>query len=850
MKGWILTTSRFLKEEPAIQFFAEKTGLKLVDATTIELVISNDCDNSIYISGEKVEIPSFIFLLTLDLDYTIITILHQLETLGTICINNSQSILTSSDKIYTSQILAAYGLPVAKTIYCKKDNINFDLIHQQLEYPVVVKVVDGTKGNGVYLANNRDEITSLNQTIEAPHFLIQEYISTSAGRDIRVVAFHGTVLSVLERNNSKNHDFRSNVALGGEVIPMDSNPRIDELAREVYNATKIDLCGIDLLFNGDDYVICELNSMPGGISNAKDPNASKILMQKIAKSIMENPTPRWKKAKLYKQALTEPLYKVIEREDAMTRTSIIKAIAEDAPKVQQLVLSSILKNAENSEYGKQYNFSTNSSIADFREDLPVTTWKDYATYSQLMTEGATDLLFDGAPDSFILSSGTTGESKYIPETLLGKDAKSFVSMTRMMLLNRAVPQVSMNSCIFPLVNINTTLVTTPCGIKCSYASGASIGGGLSSEKAKAIAFPPSILWVKDENALSYLTMRFTIEQENVNSVMGNNAQALISLITVADTHKDMIIADIRDGKVSYPMSEEDTATIASAIAELKPNPARASYLEEGITSGRPFNPSLWWNNLHLAAFWCSASVGISLSELLPQLPKGVKTFDVGYGASELKINLPLEIGKGDGLLSTTTAFYEFIPAGNENKTETLLAHELTIGNEYEIVVTTYSGLYRYQMNDIVKCTGYIGNTPRIEFICKGGDVSNIAGEKISGLYILDQARTVLESKNIKLIRLQAKADYQSKNYIIYIEADRIPDTSIDAEIDNLLQLNHIVYKTVIEKGMLYSVKVIWMKRGWQDELYRQKKAGREIGIGQIKLPIFIKEEPSQEWCNQ
>lgn len=561
---------------------------------------------------------------------------------------------------------------------------------------------------------------------------------------------------------------------------------------------------------------------------------------------MEKLTLGWNKDKLYNLALTEPLYKVIEREDVINRVSIIKAIAEDTPKVQQLVLSSILKNAENSEYGKQYNFSTNSSIAYFRENLPITTWKDYATYSTQMTEGATDLLFNGAPDTFILSSGSTGKSKYIPESLLGKDAKNFVSSTRMILLNNVAPQL-MNSCIFPIVNINTTQVTTPCGIKCAYASEAAIGKS-SPKKNKNVALPLSILLVKDENAVSYLTMRFTIEREDVNLILGNNAQSLISLIEIANNHKDMIIEDIRDGKISYPMSDEDKKTIASVIAELKPNPTRASFLENSVASDMPFNPILWWKNLHLVSFWTSASVGLSLTNLLPLLPKGVKSFDVGYGASELKINLPLEIDNSDGLLSTTTSFYEFIPVNSENQTETLLADELTVGEEHEIIATTYSGLYRYQMNDIVKCTGYIGNTPRIEFVRKSGDISNIAGEKISGSFILDCVNSALNENNIKLIRLQAKPDYEDKRYIFYIEAEGALDiSSIEKEIDNQLCQSHIIYNAVRAKKTIKAAKVVYMKKGWQDELYRLKKGNRDINITQIKLPILIETTPNPKW---
>ncbi len=92
-------------------------------------------------------------------------------------------------------------------------------------------------------------------------------------------------------------------------------------------------------------------------------------------------------------------------------------------------------------------------------------------------------------------------------------------------------------------------------------------------------------------------------------------------------------------------------------------------------------------------------------------------FDVGYGATEGKFNIPLAPDDPTGILTTYGAFYEFKPLDGDSF---LLAHETKRDESYELFVTTYSGLYRYPMHDIVKVTDFEGTTPKIVFERKNG----------------------------------------------------------------------------------------------------------------------------------
>jgi GH3 auxin-responsive promoter len=121
-------------------------------------------------------------------------------------------------------------------------------------------------------------------------------------------------------------------------------------------------------------------------------------------------------------------------------------------------------------------------------------------------------------------------------------------------------------------------------------------------------------------------------------------------------------------------------------------------------------------------------------ELLPKYYGTVPIRDLGLLASEGRMSIPISDDGAAGVLNISSNFYEFIPSHITEPSfneKTLLAHELEVGREYSLVVTTSSGLYRYQMYDIVRVEDFYNKTPLISFLNKGHHISSITGEKLS-----------------------------------------------------------------------------------------------------------------------
>ncbi len=126
--------------------------------------------------------------------------------------------------------------------------------------------------------------------------------------------------------------------------------------------------------------------------------------------------------------------------------------------------------------------------------------------------------------------------------------------------------------------------------------------------------------------------------------------------------------------------------------------------------------------------------------------------DVGLIASEGRMTIPMADGTPAGVLDITSHYFEFIPqeeAGSPQPT-VLAAHELVEGRAYFILLTTAYGLYRYNISDVVRCTGFHNGTPLVEFLSKGAHFANLTGEKVSEYHVTGAMADVLRALDLTL----------------------------------------------------------------------------------------------------
>ena len=489
----------------------------------------------------------------------------------------------------------------------------------------------------------------------------------------------------------------------------------------------------------------------------------------------------------------------------------------DCEQVQRRVLREILDSAKDTEIGRKYHFAETESVEEYTDKIPLSAWDDYEPYVELMKNGESDILFKDKAVFFTISAGTTSpRCKYIPDSRMSVVVRTLIGKMRMLQYFMAEPTLT-KGLIMPLVSMPET-ETTAAGIRCGYASGLTF---TQSEAKDRIAFPLSLFAIKDSAERDYRMMVEAIARRNVSVLAGNNASRMTTLARMAQKRRDDIIRDIaaKDGE-------------------------RA----EELRALKAFTPATYWPELKLGLFWLSASVGKTVEELLPLLPKSIKLMDVGYGSSEAKFNIPLKPGETSGALSTATAFYEFIPEGGGRP---LMAHQTEAGRNYELVVTTWGGLYRYEMKDVVRVTGFVGNTPMIEFQYKSIEVLNMVDEKLPATVVNELVRKFFLERGIAIRQLQIYQNEREKRYDVYIEPTErhLPaDGQTVSELDSMLARQLTGYNLFRnELHMLQELTVTEMKQGWQEWLY--DKASRSAGMtnGQMKLSLIAKEPAGKEF---
>ncbi len=201
-----------------------------------------------------------------------LAVLRQFEMQGTFPLNESQAIARSRDKLRCLQILSREEVGMPETAYARQPSDVEKVLEVVGGSPVVIKLLEGTQGKGVVLAETNQAASSV---IEAFHdleqnILIQRFIKESSGRDVRAFVVGRRVVAAMERRNSKPGEFRSNIHRGGEGFPVKLSREYRQTALRAASALGLDVAGVDMLISNEGPMIMEVNSSPGleGIEGA------------------------------------------------------------------------------------------------------------------------------------------------------------------------------------------------------------------------------------------------------------------------------------------------------------------------------------------------------------------------------------------------------------------------------------------------------------------------------------------------------------------------------------------------------------------------------------------------------
>jgi ribosomal protein S6--L-glutamate ligase len=203
----------------------------------------------------------------------------------------SQAIIRSRDKLRSLQILSRASIGLPKTVFTNYSTNVEEIFSEIGSFPVIIKLLEGTQGLGVVLAENKNAASSV---IEAFHglkarIIVQEFIKEAKGADIRAFVVDGKVVGAMKRQ-AKEGEFRSNLHRGGKAEIIKLSREEKEIAIASAKALGLGVAGVDMLQSKRGPLVMEVNSSPGleGIEKATGINIAGKIIEYLEKNVYRN----------------------------------------------------------------------------------------------------------------------------------------------------------------------------------------------------------------------------------------------------------------------------------------------------------------------------------------------------------------------------------------------------------------------------------------------------------------------------------------------------------------------------------------------------------------------------------
>ncbi len=512
------------------------------------------------------------------------------------------------------------------------------------------------------------------------------------------------------------------------------------------------------------------------------------------------------------RTLLRPLARLAGLHAARQANRFLRA-HDRTPDVQQHLLTELLAAHQDTAFGREHAFARIRTPADFASAVPVRTYEQLRPWLDRVHAGESTALLPQGENvlMFSMTSGTTGQPKFIPVT------RRFLAAMRMgfnvfgiRLLNdhpqawlRGIAQLtsSMREC------------DSPTGIPCG-----AITGLLAATQKRIVrrmyVVPREVADLGDPLDKAYTALRLAAERDVALFTTANPSTPL-RLIEVGRRHVERLARDLRDGTVRPPNGSDAEKLLHH---RRRPAPAVARKIEDGLRADGTLYPRHLWTD-YVLSNWTGGTLGLYLPRLR-EVFGDAPIRDIGLIASEGRFSIPLADGTPAGIAEILSNYLEFLPADQRESPNptTLGAHEVETGGEYFLVVTNWAGLWRYNLDDRVRVTGFRGRTPLIEFLSRGVHTANLTGEKLTEHQVVEALRLAGIDAGVTVERFVMQPCFSdAPGYELHVEdvpAPVLQPLALAAD-RRLCELN-IEYAAKRHSDRLAPVRGVLLERGTLD----------------------------------
>lgn len=265
-----------------------KHNVQVIDPLNCDIVIEKK-KPEIYYRGKKLDhVDAVIPRIGASITFYGTAVVRQFEMMNVFTTVQSQALVQSRDKLRSLQILSKAGLGLPKTVFTNYSKDVSEVISHVGGAPLIIKLLEGTQGLGVVLAETKTAAESVLEAFNGlqARVVVQEYIKEAKGADIRALVVDGQVVGAMKRQG-KEGEFRSNLHRGGSASIITLSDEEENAAIKAVRALKLGVAGVDMLQSSRGPLILEVNSSPGleGIETATGKDIAKTIIRFIEKSI-------------------------------------------------------------------------------------------------------------------------------------------------------------------------------------------------------------------------------------------------------------------------------------------------------------------------------------------------------------------------------------------------------------------------------------------------------------------------------------------------------------------------------------------------------------------------------------
>jgi hypothetical protein len=488
------------------------------------------------------------------------------------------------------------------------------------------------------------------------------------------------------------------------------------------------------------------------------------------------------------------------------RTSIAGSVA----KKQSAWLHSCLQRNQKSAYGQQFQFEKIQTVNQFRNQVPLVTYQDVEPWIERIARGEKNVLFEGTPILFERTGGSTGGSKLIPYS-----AASLADFQTAILpwLADVVEYYNFTTgCAYWAISPALRAAEkTVGGIPVGASDGVYLGDEAMQPFRALSAVPLWVAEITNVEEWRLATLYWLVRKSNLELISVWSPTFFTTLIDGLDQHQENIKSLLHNGgKIAGYKLDQD----AEALQRFQ------RYSESRDTR-------ILWPHLKLVSCWSEASSKPFYEELVRRLPQA-QFQGKGLLSTEGVVTIPNKEGETE--LTINAGFYEFL----DNDGQSWLPQELNLGEQYQVVITTSGGLYRYCTGDYVICDNKKKDLPILRFGGRLGLSSDLVGEKLTEAFVTK----CLEG--IPGFRLLVPILGKKPKYGLLIDESNKLETIVD-RVEEQLKLNS-QYAYARQIGQLEPLVVYPVHAPLETYMKWAIKNGNRMG--DIKVPSL---RPETDW---